>query len=135
MGFYSVAVSNLNGVTISVPAALNPAAGSFQPPVLSGGRALAACPANFRRASSVASNRASRGPAHIHDEPFATVQQLDPGPPTRVTFSNGLLRVDGLIATSPASQFFRAQGNAVTRLCVTAPSGFRRIFGAWGVGS
>ena len=106
MGFYSVAVSNLNGVTISVPAALNPPL-QFQPPVLSGGGALPLV-LQTSDGSSVASNRASRVQLYSTTNllPLFNNWTLVTNP---VTFSNGLLRVDGLIATSPASQFFRAQ--------------------------
>jgi hypothetical protein len=106
MGFYSVAVSNLNGVTISVPAALNPPL-QFQPPVSSGGGAMPLVLQNSD-GSAVASNRASRVQLYSTTNlvpPFNNwILVTNP-----VTFSNGLLRVDGLIATNPGSQFFRAQ--------------------------
>ena len=58
--------------------------------------------------SAVASNRASRVQLYSTTNlvpPFNNwILVTNP-----VTFSNGLLRVDGLIATNPGSQFFRAQ--------------------------
>ena len=106
MGFYSVVVSNLNGVTVSMNATLSPPL-RFQTPVLSGGNAL---PLGLQNSdgSVVASNRASRVQLYSATgvAPPLNNWTLVTNP---VTFSNGLLRVDGLLATNPASQFFRAQ--------------------------
>ncbi len=105
MGFYSVVVSNLNGATVSMNATLSPPL-RFQTPVLSGG----ALPLVLQNSdgSSVASNRASRVQLYSVTGflPPLNNWTLVTNP---VTFSNGLLRVDGLLATNATSQFFRAQ--------------------------
>lgn len=105
MGFYSVAVSNLYGMTYSVNASLNPQLRFVTPGVSVGGN----FPVLLQNVdgSFVDSNRAARV------QISATTNLLGaPAPWTpltnAVTSSNGLLRVDGLNTTNSVRRYFRA---------------------------
>ena len=105
LGEYSVIVSNPNGQTCSVNATLNPPL-KFLPPNLSAGNALPLFLANSD-GSLVASNRALRVQLYVTTN---LAQPPNPWMPltNAVIPAGGLLQVNGLTTTNPASRFFRA---------------------------